>query len=305
MNRRIKIEKHINLGGVGLEIGPGYSPFFSKKDGYRVKTLDHASAEDLRKKYEHDPKVSISQIEDVDFVWNGEPYVDLMPGQRFDWVFASHVVEHAPDFVGFINNCASVLHPNGVLALAVPDKRYTFDFFRQRSSLGAIIDAHLDKRTRPSVGNVVESAAYTLQENKNHSLQSELFDAFAFPASPDARHFSRVAANTAYHDVHVWAFTPNHFRMIIEILFGLGLIQLRETAFSPTSGCEFYIFLAPDGKGPMLPVADLAKKAQKERASHSAFVGSGTHWPRKVLGAFDRYWLKGNCKKLYRYFRKN
>jgi len=64
------------LAGYGLEIGPSYNPVVPKSTGYRVDTLDHADAAQLREKYRnHD--IDLSAIEEVTYVWNGEPLDEL------------------------------------------------------------------------------------------------------------------------------------------------------------------------------------------------------------------------------------
>jgi 2-polyprenyl-3-methyl-5-hydroxy-6-metoxy-1,4-benzoquinol methylase len=127
MDRRQFVNEQLDLKGSGLEIGPSYNPFFPKRDGYNVKTLDHASGETLRQKYGCDPAVEVSKIEDVDFVWNGQQYAELIGEEKFDWVFAAHLIEHVPDLIAFINDSATIMKEKGMLALAIPDKRYTFD----------------------------------------------------------------------------------------------------------------------------------------------------------------------------------
>lgn len=95
----------LNVHGRGLEIGPGYNPMFPKSKGFKVETVDHKSAEGLRHKYQ-DLDVDISKIEHVDYVWQGEDLHKLVPNTgTYDFIFTSHVIEHMPDFIGFINSC--------------------------------------------------------------------------------------------------------------------------------------------------------------------------------------------------------
>ena len=80
--------------------------------------------------------------EEVDFLWDGRPYVELI-GRRhaYDWIIGSHVLEHTTDLLGFLNDCDSLLKKGGVLSLVVPDKRYCFDRFRPLTDVGRVIDA--------------------------------------------------------------------------------------------------------------------------------------------------------------------
>ena len=52
----------------------------------------------------------MENIEVVDYVWNGEPFAALV-GQKhvFDWIIASHVIEHSPCLITFLNNGLAVL----------------------------------------------------------------------------------------------------------------------------------------------------------------------------------------------------
>ncbi len=124
LDRRDLLLSLINTQGVGLEIGPGFNPLVPKSQGYRVETLDHATREDLAAKYANAPGVDVSRIEVVDHVSTGASVFDAVgKPAHYDYIVASHVIEHTTDMLGFLKDCQRVLKPDGVLALAVPDKR--------------------------------------------------------------------------------------------------------------------------------------------------------------------------------------
>lgn len=302
MNRKQFISEQLNINGKGLEIGPGYNPIFPKKEGYNVKTLDHASGETLRKKYSSDQNVDISKIEDVDFVWNGEPYIELIGKEKFDWVFASHVAEHTPDLVSFIIDCTSVLKPDGSLILIIPDKRYTFDVFRPQSNIGSIIDAHIEQRKMPSLGAKIDGLFYYGLKKDRISLYDKIIYPYA-PSVDISQLLNRNTHNKIYHDVHVWAFTPSHFRLIIEILFNARMINLREKYFHSSVGIEFFIVLSATGKGPSVPIDCLIKKAMKESRSFWPWAGRGTRWPISLIFMLDRRFLGGSLRKVYQKYK--
>jgi len=77
MDRKEKILRHINKNGTGIEIGPSYNPIAPKKEGYNVHIIDHLSKEELLVKYK-DFQVDLKKIEEVDFIWKGEKYADLI-----------------------------------------------------------------------------------------------------------------------------------------------------------------------------------------------------------------------------------
>lgn len=123
MSRIDKALHAIRRDGLGLEIGPSHNPMAPRKAGFNVHTLDHLDAEGLRRKYANHG-VNVDDIEDVTFVWNGEPLHELVGGTAiYDWILASHVIEHTPDFVDFVQECEKLLKPDGCLTLVIPDKR--------------------------------------------------------------------------------------------------------------------------------------------------------------------------------------
>jgi 2-polyprenyl-3-methyl-5-hydroxy-6-metoxy-1,4-benzoquinol methylase len=154
MTREEIILKHIKRDGRGLEIGAGCAPIAPKKQGFHV--LDHCDKKALIEKY-RPHGINVDNIEEVDFVWDGRSYTELV-GRRhvYDWIIGSYVLEHTTDLIGFLNDCDSLLKKERVLSLAVPDKRYCFDHFRPLSSIGRVIDAARNPQKIHSAGTVAE-----------------------------------------------------------------------------------------------------------------------------------------------------
>src|SRR5438552_1244849 len=105
MTREEIILSHIKRDGLGLEIGAGCAPIAPKKQGFRVHVLDHCDKKALIEKY-RSHGTNVDNIEEVDFVWDGRSYTELI-GRRhvYDWVIGSHVLEHTTDLIGFLNDC--------------------------------------------------------------------------------------------------------------------------------------------------------------------------------------------------------
>ena len=115
MDRRAKILEGLDIArSRGVEIGPLHAPLVANSDG-EVIYVDHADAEALRAKYARDPIVGdVSKIVDVDAIW-GERSLAERLGERVpvDYVIASHVLEHVPDLISWLQEVRSVLAPTG------------------------------------------------------------------------------------------------------------------------------------------------------------------------------------------------
>jgi len=238
--------RHIDRQGLGLEIGPCHRPIAPRREGFRVKILDCVDRAGLVEKYRgHD--IDTSCLEEVDYVWKGESYPEIVGGTDvFDWIISSHTIEHVPDMVGFLKGCRDVLKVGGVLSLAVPDMRYTFDHRRAPSSLGAVIDAHLRGDAQPTPGAVAE---FELQVAKRGGKSSwsrvswAHYAASVLDNSPEEvrrRHEARMK-DPEYVDVHVWTFTRDTFLAIFEALRALGILDGFEIIAKPISRCDEFL----------------------------------------------------------------
>lgn len=255
--RSHKILAGLDLSARGLEIGGGYNPL---TDGSNVKHLDHCDREALCRKFAADG-VDTSRVPEIDFVWNGTSYSQLVGDHRFDWIVASHVIEHVPCIISFLQDCSAILDQGGVLALAIPDKRYCFDYYRPQSSLARVIDSKGSRRPTPgALAEMVINAS---------ALGGDICWVGSRVGMPELIHSvaeaqaASLAAAEEYRDTHVWAFTPNSFRLLIHDLRALGFIEFGEVRFQPTMDGEFYIQLARENCAALNRV-DLARAALME-----------------------------------------
>ncbi|MGB3670852.1 MAG: methyltransferase domain-containing protein, partial [Phormidesmis sp.] len=243
MSRENTILKHIDKDGLGVEIGPSHNPIASKKEGYKVHIIDHMSREELTAKYE-EHGVNLENIEEVDFVWRGEKYSELTGKSKYyDWIIASHVIEHTPDLISFLNDCDAILKDDGVISLVIPDKRYCFDHYRPITGLSKIIDSHYQKNRIHSPGTVAEYFLNVVSKSGEIAWNSSATGKYSFVHSLEEalQGMKSVVRENAYLDVHAWCFVPHSFRLIVHDLFCLGIIPFKEVSFHPTSGCEFYV----------------------------------------------------------------
>lgn len=228
-----------------LEIGPLNRPVVRTDTTFYA---DHCSTDELRSKYAADPHVNISDIVDVHFDLSKTSIIAA--GQEvggFDLVVASHVVEHVPDLIGWLSNIHEALKPGGVLALVVPDKTYTFDIFRRETEYWMLKEAADEKRTRPSLRQVME-----------HFINIVSADTGALWGSPEAKAEFRPSISAeaiggliplhqsgAYIDAHCWIVTPNTFETLLgQIKSDNPEINFEVEIFpTPRNQLEFYVQL--------------------------------------------------------------
>ncbi|MER9723808.1 MULTISPECIES: methyltransferase domain-containing protein [unclassified Mesorhizobium] len=257
-----------DASGFGLEVGPSYNPLLPKSQGYNVETIDHADAATLREKY----RDNASQIEEVDYVSDGRSILETIgKKKRYDFVFASHVIEHVTDIVRFIQDCETLLKPNGLLVLAVPDKRFCFDALRPLSTVGQALQAYFEKRKRHSPGVLFDQVSYICTKAEQIVWVEPTLDDIALMQGADEAKqlFESSQTDAEYHDAHGWQFTPTSFRYLIKKLRSLGYIKSGELAFHTIDAGqpnlhEFYITLSKSASVLEATDVDLLKQAEQE-----------------------------------------
>lgn len=232
---------------IGLEIGALNKPIVTPEMG-DICYVDYATTEELRQKYAADPNVEIEKIVEVSYIWGEKRLIELVGETRFDYAIASHVVEHVPDFIGWLKEIHAVLKPGGTLSLAIPDKRYCFDYLRQPTHLAEMIEAYLQGSRKPSSRQIFEFEA-------SHSSWKGQFcwspqdsvtekDIVHSHSTVDAWNITQTTfSEQSYYDVHCWAFTPRSFFDLFKQLIEIQLVDFRIVKCFETVGCEFHVSL--------------------------------------------------------------
>ncbi len=113
------------LHGEGIEIGALHQPLVVPSS-VRVKYVDRMTAPDLRRQY---VELAAQPLVETDIVDNGELLSTIGDGTQ-DFVIANHFIEHCQNPLLTVQNLLRVLKPGGVVYMAVPDKRFSFDVDR-------------------------------------------------------------------------------------------------------------------------------------------------------------------------------
>jgi SAM-dependent methyltransferase len=240
----------------GLEIGPLHAPRIRKEEA-QVFYVDHTDAEGLRQKYavDHYMKDRLHEIVEVDFVvGEGQELLDVVADAApFDFVMASHLIEHIPDPVTWLRDIGKLLRPGGILSLIVPDKRYTFDVHRRTTEVSEIVDAHMRRLRQPSFRQVYDFISLEMvgkfAPDAAWAGTADLTDM----ARPDGlnRDFAAMAVCEAmqhsdeFVDVHCSVFTPDSFLDLYERLVHLDLVDFEIAHFVPTevNDMQFWVSL--------------------------------------------------------------
>ncbi len=218
------------LGGLdiahtrGIEIGALTTPLLRPPEA-DIRYVDHADQASLREKYRDDPNVDIDKIVPIDAVWGDNTLGECFPGELFDYVLASHLIEHVPDVIGWLAEVSAVLRPGGRLILAIPDRRYTFDLLRRETSLAELVDAHLRGARRPTPLQVFDFNLNAVDLDAPTAWN-------AMPRPEALRHYSTMAGAMHlaqqsraghYFDSHCSVFTARSLLGLIDGMLGLGL----------------------------------------------------------------------------------
>lgn len=264
-DRRERILEHIDVErGRGLEFGPLDRPVVRTSDG-DVRYIDHQSTSGLRAKYADHPLVDVGSIVDVDHVLDGRPLVELVDAD-FDYVIASHVMEHVPDPVGWLVELSEVLRPGGLISLVVPDMRTTFDCGRPLTAPSDLLAAHMEQRSAPTVEQVIEHHLFALRRG-DRIAWGEPVDRGELEPVHDTDYVMDRAARACqgeYVDVHCWVFTPESFLMNITVLQRLGRVGVQARSVAPGDG-EFFV---------TLEVTDVERGPLPDQWDRSLRVGS-------------------------------
>jgi predicted SAM-dependent methyltransferase len=125
------------LHGNGIEIGALHRPLDVPATA-RVTYVDRLPEPVLRSHY---PELSAERFAPIEVIGTAEDLSAFAAGS-IDFVIANHLLEHLEDPIRALIEFHRVLRRNGVLYLALPDPRISFDRDRQLTELQHLLDEH-------------------------------------------------------------------------------------------------------------------------------------------------------------------
>lgn len=221
-----------------LEIGPLTSPNLTKDRFKHVYYADIRSTEDIKSFYRAHTNIQQENIVDIDYVINKNGYADTMSNvEKFDYVVATHVIEHVPQLILWLQDLAKILKPAGKLCLTVPDKRYTFDHYRHSTSFAEIYDVYSR--------NIINHPARVLDQDINATLNDVVYwwknfnNMDMIPNDTEqytrALEFYQKARIDNYNmSGHYSVFTPESFLLILYGMNKLSLLPFKCAEFHST-----------------------------------------------------------------------
>jgi predicted SAM-dependent methyltransferase len=173
------------IRGEGIEIGALHNPLFIPRHA-TVRYVDHLDNDQLRKHY---PELSEMDIVPVTIVTPCETLEGIADSSQ-SFVIANHLIEHSQNPIAALQAWLRVLEPNGIIFMAVPDKRWTFDRDRPVTSNSHLFADFQDNgiASRAShydqwvnmISEVVHAESARELEERNYSIHFHVWDKPAF-----------------------------------------------------------------------------------------------------------------------------
>ena len=224
-----------------LEIGAFDRPSLDSldDDSRLIHYADYLSKEELINRAKKIPGRDISNIPEIKYVLSkGYSQIKI----KYDAVISNHCIEHVPDLIVHLNQIYRITKGQGAYLFSVPDKRLCFDHFFSESTILDVLTAHLEKRKKPVLQDVLKHYLFT---SHNWVIDKDPLDNITKESVEKINEISDFYQSSPYVDVHCWHFTPNSLSRIINQLSDLKYINKPKSIkiFPSGEGTEFYVAL--------------------------------------------------------------
>jgi SAM-dependent methyltransferase len=168
LNRLQFLKKLVNLeNSEGLEIGACDLPTVTKEVG-KCEFADFRSAEEIV----HLWNLPREAVMPVKYILQRDSKVHLQIDKKFDFVVLCHVIEHIPNVISYILDLHNLLKPGGLIIIACPDKRRTFDASRPSTTIEHLLDDYYNNCNYPSLEHILEFSKVASDDLRQKSIES-------------------------------------------------------------------------------------------------------------------------------------
>jgi len=138
----MELSSFLPKSGKILEVGPLDNPFV-KRPEHDVYYADVYTTEKVKEMYENS-YANFDRIVDIDFAIGSGSYREAVGDNKFAAVYSSHCVEHIPDIIRHFIDISEILEDGGRYILRIPDKRNSFDYYRNVTPFRDAYDIYLN-----------------------------------------------------------------------------------------------------------------------------------------------------------------
>jgi SAM-dependent methyltransferase len=254
------------LRGEGIEIGALNYPLWVHEDAH-VRYVDRLPVEEQRRHY---PELDGKPLAPVDLLATADDLTGI-GDSSLDFVIANHLLEHLEDPIAGLLEFQRVLKPGGVVYLALPDQRQTFDQKRELTSVDHLLREHQEGATvarRDHYLDWARNVVGTRPEDLESYVDSLMADGYSIHFhcwQPDSFLDFFVAARNKFGlDFEVVAFAPPEGPDDVEFI--LVLVKGRSNGIRfpprlPSTGLRALLSRSPLGP----PVRVLLRAARRLR----------------------------------------
>lgn len=217
----------------GLEISPNFAPLVVRGEAKMVYCDRLSTAELQSREKDNQGRLALGvEVEEMDFVWEDGKALDSYfdADETFDFVVSSHVMEHVPNFLGFLAQQFRVCKVDGVVCFVLPDVRLTGEYFRPLTTPGQLIEALVLNRDKPSPGMVYEATYHNFHWTGLENLKAKhVLETKRGYTTATAAEFAWKSVDQ-YIDVHCWSFTYSTFRDVLTEVRDAGFLDCEIVA---------------------------------------------------------------------------
>ena len=213
-----------------LEVGALDNPTFLRSEN-NVFFADYFSQEESQRRHQKGKLRSVDRIVPVDFVLRDSTLRDAVT-IRADLTIANHVIEHVADVIRWLQDVHVITATGGWLFLSVPDRRFTFDYFKPHTDAVDLIRAYDDRLVKPSKYQILRHLYYHADVDRIEAWEGR-YPADHLHRIPFPEAITRATAlSENYADVHCSIFTAESFKRIFDDLAETDLVPWTISAIS-------------------------------------------------------------------------
>jgi hypothetical protein len=245
--RQILTAALLSVPKTALEVGAFDNPTLHARDAMEVRYADYFSAEELRAVASENTRRRIERIVEVNYVIKGPRLSPFIP-EIIDLMVANHVIEHISNPIAWLEDIAEICSPNASIFMAVPDQRFTFDYYKQRSDITSIVRAYDEAKAQPDAYDVARMRYLHTSVDAVSLYDGAAPPEMALRTTSSYRELlerARQQVATGYIDVHCHFYTASSFVHIFTELFRSGYISWKTRLLREVErgGNEFYVLL--------------------------------------------------------------